>query len=330
MRLCYGAENDPLSSMLPSPATAPVALSIVSTLYHSARFLPRFVDECRAALEAAGIADYEIVFVNDGSPDDSAAWVLDARAQDPRIKLVDLSRNFGHHRAALAGLTYARGERVFLIDCDLEVSPRELPRMLALMADTRADVVYGVQEMRKGGAVERLGGSLFWRLFNRLSDTKVPENVLTERVMSRRYVDALLALGDRNIFLAGMMYWAGFSQVAMPIAKRQREGRSTYNFTRRFALLVEAVTSFSALPLRLTLGTGLVFTAVSALFAAELIVRKLLHPETVLLGFTSLMIVILAVGGVIITLMGVLGIYVSKLFVQAQGRPAFIVRDYQG
>jgi len=116
----------------------------------------------------------------------------------------------------------------------------------------------------------------------------------------------------------------------MPIAKRQREGRSTYNFSRRFGLLVEAVTSFSALPLRLTLGTGLVFTAISALFAAELIVRKLLHPDTVLLGFTSLMIVILAVGGVIITLMGVLGLYVSKLFVQAQGRPAFIVRDYQG
>lgn len=316
--------------MLPSPANAPIALSIVSTLYHSARFLPRFLAECRAALEAAGIDDWEIVFVNDGSPDDSAAHVLAERARDPRVKLVDLSRNFGHHRAALAGLTYARGERVFLIDCDLEVSPGELPRMLETMRDTHADVVYGVQESRKGGVVERFGGSLFWRLFNRLSDTKVPENVLTERLMTRRYVDALLGLGDRNIFLAGMMYWTGFTQVAVPIAKRQREGRSTYNFARRFGLLVEAVTSFSALPLRLTLGTGLVFTLLSALFAIALVVRKVLYPETVLIGFTSLMIVILAVGGVIITLMGVLGLYVSKLFVQAQGRPPFIVRDYQG
>jgi len=313
-----------------SPAPTPVALSIVSTLYHSSGFLTRFVGECRAALEAAGIDDYEIVFVNDGSPDDSAAAVLEQRARDPRIKLVDLSRNFGHHRAALAGLTYTSGERVFLIDCDLEVSPAELGRMLEVMRDTRADVVYGVQEARKGGFVERVGGSLFWRLFNRLSDTHVPENVLTERLMTRRYVNALLGLGDRNIFLAGMMYWTGFQQVAMPIAKRQREGRSTYNFGRRMALLVEAVTSFSALPLRMTLATGLVFTAGSVVFAGALLVKKLLYPETVLLGFTSLMIVIIAVGGVIITLMGVLGLYVSKLFVQAQGRPAFIVRDFKG
>lgn len=316
--------------MQPTPNSAPVALSIVSTLYRSAAFLPRFLAECRSALEAAGIADYEIVFVNDGSPDASAEWVAQERTRDPRVKLVDLSRNFGHHRAALAGLTYARGERVFLIDCDLEVSPAELQRLADVMRDTGADVVYGVQEARKGGVVERVGGAMFWRLFNRLSDTTVPDNVLTERLMTRRYVDALLSLGDRNIFLAGMMYWTGFTQVAVPIVKRQREGRSTYSFARRFSLLVEAVTSFSALPLRLTLATGLLFTAASTLFALLLLARKLIHPETVLLGFTSLMVVILAVGGVIITLMGVLGLYVSKLFVQAQGRPAFIVRDYQG
>lgn len=316
--------------MRPSPTQQFVSLSIVSTLYRSASFLPRFVAECRDTLASAGIDDYEIVFVNDGSPDDSRQRVLDERARDERIKLVDLSRNFGHHRAALAGLSYARGEHVFLIDCDLEVLPGELLRMFDVMRETGADVVYGVQENRKGGLVERVGGDLFWRLFNRLSETAVPENVLTERLMTRRYVDALLSLGDRNIFMAGMMYWTGFLQVGIPIVKTLREGRSTYTLRRRISLLVEAVTSFSTVPLKMTLGIGMGFLAVSIALAIALLLKKLVSPETVLLGFTSLMLVILAVGGIVITLMGVLGLYIAKIFIQAQGRPAFIVREYNG
>lgn len=316
--------------MRPSSDRGDVALSIVTTLYRSLDYLPRFLSECRAALSSAGIQQHEILFVNDGSPDASGAWVLDQRNDDPRIKLLDLSRNFGHHRAALAGLSYARGERTFLIDCDLEVAPGELLRMLEVMRDSGADVVYGVQEQRKGGAIERMGGSAFWRLFNSLSDTVVPENVLTERLMTRRYVDALLSLGDRNVFLAGMMYWTGFVQVGIPIAKTLREGRSTYSLRRRISLLVEAVTSFSTLPLKLTLGIGLMFMLTSVAFGFAMLLKKLLFPDTVLLGFTSLMLVILAVGGVVITLMGVLGLYVAKLFVQSQGRPTFIVREYNG
>lgn len=305
-----------------------MSLSVVTTLYRSLDYLPGFLGECRTALTDAGIEDHEVLFVNDGSPDASADWVLQQRATDPRIRLLDLSRNFGHHRAALAGLNYCRGELVFLIDCDLEVSPNELLRMLASLRQSGADVIYGVQQTRKGDLVERIGGGLFWSLFNRLSDTAVPANVLTERLMTRRYVDALISLGDRNIFLAGMMYWAGFRQVGIPVIKTARSGRSTYTLRRRISLLVEAVTSFSTLPLKMTLYTGVGFMLVSGALAAYFVARKLLFPDTVLAGFTSLMLVVLAVGGVIITLMGVLGLYVAKLFVQSQGRPTFIVRDY--
>jgi putative glycosyltransferase len=310
-------------------STAGPALSIVTTLFRSAAFLPEFIERCRSVLRDRSIEQYEIVFVDDGSPDNSREYVLQARSDDPRIKLVDLSRNFGHHRAALAGLRHARGERVFLIDCDLEVPPAILADMLDAMDDSRADVVYGYQAVRSGAGLERLGGKLFWWLYNHLSDTRIPHNVLTERLMTRRYVDALLTLGDRNIFLAGMMYWTGFEQVGIPVAKGVRHGPSTYSFRRRISLLVEAVTSFSTVPLKLTLWIGLTFLVVSFGFAGTLALRKLLYPDTLLLGYTTLLMAIVAMGGVILTLMGVLGIYLSRLFIQAQDRPLYIVRDYK-
>jgi putative glycosyltransferase len=151
-------------------ATAP-ALSIVTTVYRSERFLGTFIDEAVQAISEVGIDDYEIIFVNDGSPDNSTELLLHARNANPRIKIIDLSRNFGHHKAMLAGLSYARGDLTFIIDCDLEVRPAALRRFLDTLRATGADVVYGVQEKRKGAAVERIGGAIFWKFFNLLSDT---------------------------------------------------------------------------------------------------------------------------------------------------------------
>jgi len=299
-------------------------------VYRSAAYLPEFVESMSKALADAGVVDYELLFVNDGSPDQSLQHLLKMRERNDRIRILDLARNFGHHKAALAGMAYASGELAFVIDCDLEVSPRVFPRFLQTMRESRADVVYGVQVKRKGGWVERTGGGLFWKLFNRLSDIKVPENVLTERLMTRRYLDALLSLGDRNIFLAGMMYWTGFHQVGIPIDKRAREGASTYSIRKRASLLVEAITSFSTVPLKLVLGIGLALTACAVVFAAIILTRKLLFPSSVLAGFTTLALLILGLGGVIITLMGILGLYISRIFVQTQGRPTFIVSDFHG
>jgi putative glycosyltransferase len=314
----------------PAPPAGACRLSVVTMVYRSLPFLPEFLRQMGEAIAATGIADYEILFVNDGSPDESLAYLMEAHRADHRIRVLELSRNFGHHRAALAGLHYARGELVFVIDCDLEVAPSVLPEFLKTMRQTEADVVYGVQERRRGGWVARVGGGLFWKLFNRLSDTKVPESVTSERLMKRPYVDALLSLGDRNIFLAGMMYWTGFRQVAVKVATRSREGGSSYSLRRRVSLLIEAITSFSAVPLKLMLGFGLALTAAAVAFACFILVRKLLDPSSLLAGFTTLSLLIIGMGGVIITLMGVLGLYISRIFVQTQARPNFIVRDYFG
>jgi putative glycosyltransferase len=315
------------SAMPPSTASSP-ALSVVTTVYRSERFLTTFIAETTDAIAKSGIGDYEIIFVDDGSPDQSREKLLQARMSNPRIKVVDLSRNFGHHKAMLAGLSYTKGQLIFIIDCDLEVRPGELPRFLKAIRDTGCDVVYGMQETRKGATVERMGGAIFWKIFNRLSDTPVPENVLSERLMTRRYVDALLSLGDRNVFLGGMMYWSGFRQVGITIQKGVREGASTYSFRKRLSLLMEAVTSFSTVPLKLVLFVGLAVTLLAVLCGLILLLRKLLHPEAVLAGFTSIMLVIIGMTGIVITVLGVMGLYIARIYTQTQNRPLFIVREF--
>lgn len=302
------------------------AISIVSTMYRSRPFLETFLAECGAALAELGLADYEIVLVNDGSPDDSRDYVRGRIGELPGLVLVDLSRNFGHHAAIMAGLQAARGERVFLIDCDLEVRPGFLLPLWQKLDECGADVAYGYQEQRKGGWFEQFSGGLFWRGFNRLSETRVPENLVTERLMTRRYVQALLSLGDANVFLAGMMSWAGFDQVGVPVLKTQRSGESTYTLLKRVQLMVNAVSSFSSKPLVWLFNTGVLITAGSFAYAFYLVGRKLFFGD-VLLGFTSMTALLALSLGISTMALGLVGIYLGKVFNQVQNRPRFIVRD---
>src|SRR5262249_7421057 len=180
-------------------------LSIVTTLYRSAPFLREF--HRRACAAAAKItSDFEIVLVNDGSPDDSQAVALSLCRDDPRVKVIELSRNFGHHKAMMTGLAHARGRLVFLIDSDLEEDPELLETFHRELLASGVDVVYGVQRQRKGGWYERLSGGLFYRLFNALSSFPIPHNLTTARLMTRPYVRALRRHRDQEMFIAGL--WA--------------------------------------------------------------------------------------------------------------------------
>ena len=311
----------------PAAATAPV-LSVVTTVYRSERFLHTFINETVQVIAELGVTDYEIIFVNDGSPDHSSELLLQARQSNPRIKIIDLSRNFGHHKAMLAGLSFAQGDFTFIIDCDLEVRPSVLKRFWDTQRATGADVIYGVQEERKGNGVERIGGAFFWKLFNLLSDTAVPENVLSERLMTRRYVKALISLGDKNVFLGGMMYWAGFQQIPITLQKSLREGASTYSFRKRLSLLLDAVISFSTVPLKLVLFTGLGITFLAILSGLALLIQKIIHPDALLAGFTSIVLITIGMAGIVITVLGVIGLYIARIYTQTQGRPLFIVREY--
>ncbi len=300
--------------------------SIVSTMYRSRPYLEQFLAECLAVTRDMGCTDFEIVLVNDGSPDDSLAYARSRMAEIPQLVVVDLSRNFGHHYAMQAGLRVARGAKVFLIDCDLEVAPSVMADMSAKLDSTGADMVYGYQEARKGGWFEQLSGGVFWRGFNWLSETKVPVNLVTERVMTRRFVDALLSLGDFNLFLGGMMSWTGFVQIGMSVGKKQREGQSTYTLLKRVQLMVNAVSSFSSRPLVWLFNVGIAITALSFSYAMYLVVRKLLFGDA-LLGFTSMMALLALTLGILTTGLGIVGVYLGKVFNQVQNRPTYIIRD---
>jgi len=303
-------------------------LSIVTTLYKSERFLDVFVAQCQQALAEIKCDNYEIIFVNDGSPDHSLDKVLKLKESNDKIVAVDLSRNFGHHYAIMAGLAYTTGDYVFLIDCDLEVPPTQIPTFYSkITGEKDCDVVYGVQEKRKGSFIERTVGGLFYGFFNSLTDTRIPENLLTERIMSRRYVDELVKMGDKNIFMAGMMQWVGFKQIPITIKKGLRDGESTYTLGKRISLSMQAITSFSSYPLIMLFKFGFFISTISVITGAYFLIQKLIYPEIVLSGFTFVIVVLLFSVGIIISSLGILGIYIDKLFNQTKNRQTFIVRN---
>ena len=299
-------------------------LSIVSSLYRSAPYLREFYRRAAAAAASRGL-DYEIVLVNDGSPDESLEIALELRRDDPRLCVVDLSRNFGHHKAMMTGLAQARGRRVFLLDSDLEEEPELLPVLADAMDATGADVAYGVQESRKGGWLERWSGALFYRLINRLSALEVPPNQLCARLMSRRYVDSLLQHRDREIFLAGLWSATGYRQVAVP-ARKHHKGKTTYTLRRKVALTVNSVTSFSSRPLVLIFYAGTAILLGSLAGAALLVARRLFFGE-ILPGWASTMVAICFMGGLNLFCVGIVGIYLAKVFSETKDRPYTVVRQ---
>jgi putative glycosyltransferase len=323
------SDRSTLTTLLPAPESNSVRpeISIVTTLYKSRPYIDDYINLCQQALSEIGCTSYELVFVNDGSPDDSLEYLLSVKSRCGNVVIVDLSRNFGHHQAVHTGLSVSNGELVFLIDCDLEVSPMVLSDFYRRMKSDNCDVVYGFQVKRKGGLIERSGGALFYKIFNAVSDMPVPANQLTERLMTRRYVQGLLELGDRNLFLGGMMYWAGFKQVGLALQKKQRIGASTYSLFRRIELMVNAITSFSSQPLIWLFYFGVAITSISFLYGLFLISRKLIYQEQIVLGFTTVAGLIVLSLGIITMCLGLIGIYLAKIYNQVRGRPIAVIRN---
>jgi putative glycosyltransferase len=302
-------------------------LSVVTTLYRSERFLETFIAEMTKSIGVLNIAEYEMIFVNDGSPDNSLDFLIEKKKTFPQIIVVDLSRNFGHHYAMQAGLQLAKGELVFLIDNDLETHPNFIVECYETMeSDEKIDVVYGFQEARKGRFIENLGGRIFWWALNKFSDVKIPKDIVTERLMKRDYLDNLLSLGDANLFLGGMMYWTGYNQKGLIVKKGIRDGKSTYTTKKRMELMIQAITSFSGKPLEYLFYTGLLITFGSILGIIYILAKKVIFGDTIQLGWTSLVAINILNLGIISTFLGLIGMYLFKIFKQVQNRPNAIIR----
>lgn len=301
-------------------------LSIITTLYKSKNFIDEFLDKALLAGENSG-KKFEIIVVDDGSPDDSMKLAVERVRFDSRIQVIELSRNFGHHPAFWCGMHYAQGEYCFLIDSDLEVSPLILSEFEKIMENSKADVVYGVQEIRQGKEYARIFGGLFWRIFSLLSSVDVPSNIMTERLMNRKYLNALLSMGDHNLFLGGMFYWPGFKQIPLSVMKMSRKGGTSYSFLDRFKLLVEAVSSFSSMPLILIFWLGFGIFNMGSFYLLYLLIRKILFPWSILDGFTFLALMSLGSLSVLLMAIGIIGLYIHRIFKQVQGRPIYIVKN---
>jgi len=303
-------------------------LSIVATLYQSAPYIAEFHRRASAAASELVGDDYEIVLVNDGSPDNSLDLAIALSESDPRVVVVDLSRNFGHHKAMMTGLAHAQGQQVFLIDSDLEEEPEWLLSFARQRDAQASDVVYGVQALRKGGWFERWSGRWFYAGFRTLTGLALPEDMVTARLMSRRYVNALLEHDEREVFIAGLWHVTGFAQAAQTVSKHSTS-KTTYTFRRKMALLVNSVTSFSNAPLVGIFYFGVLVSAFSMLYIAYLALNWTFLARP-LSGWTSVMASIWLLGGLIISFIGVVGIYLSKVFSETKRRPYTIVRQIHG
>jgi polyisoprenyl-phosphate glycosyltransferase len=301
-------------------------VSVVVPCFNEEEVLAETVRRLTAACIAAVGADYEIVFVDDGSRDQTWPLLQAFAAADAHLVAVSLSRNFGHQLALSAGLQLCRGERILMIDADLQDPPELLAPMLAAM-DQGADVVYGQRTERQGETAFKTGSaSLFYRLLNRLTDVDIPENVGDFRLVTRPVLDALLALPEQHRFVRGLVAWLGFRQVAFPYARAERfAGVTKYPLRKMLRLAVDAITGFSVVPLRISMWAALLCFGIALGTMGYGLVSWLFFD--VVRGWASLMVLVALFAGVQLLCLGILGEYVGRMFMEAKRRPLYIVRE---
>lgn len=307
-----------------------VQLSVVIPCYNEEGCLIELHRRVSAAARAAVGSDYEIVLVNDGSRDKSWALMRMLAEDDPHLVAINLSRNHGHQLALTAGLDLCSGERVLIIDADLQDPPELIPGMMEEMILQGADVLYAVRRQREGEtAFKKTTASLFYRALSRITDVEIPVDAGDFRLMSRRALDALLSLPEQARFIRGMVAWVGFRQVPFPYDRARRHaGETKYPLRKMIAFALDAVTGFSTAPLRMASHIGLWLVAASVLLLVYIAFGWL--TGSAIQGWTSLMLVVVVLGAVQMFVLGMIGEYLGRLFMEAKHRPLYIVADIAG
>ncbi|HEU0045599.1 glycosyltransferase family 2 protein [Sphingomonas sp.] len=306
------------------------ALSVVIPCYNEAACLDMLHARVAAAARAAVGDDHEIVLINDGSRDDSWAVMRRLAAFDPRLVAINLSRNHGHQLALTAGLDLCAGEQILIIDADLQDPPELLVGMRRTMIEHGADVVYAVRRKRQGETLfKKATAAIFYRLLDRLTDTEIPLDTGDFRLMSRRALDAFLALPEQARFIRGMVAWVGFRQVPFTYDRAERAaGETNYPFAKMLRLAFDAVTGFSTAPLRFASHAGLALTGVSLLLFVYIGIGWL--TGSAVEGWTSLMAVTVFIGAVQMFVLGMIGEYLGRMYVEVKRRPLYLVADIAG
>ena len=323
--------DSPHPARMPAVARdfAAIQLSLVVPIHNEAAGLDEFFARTLAALERLGCS-WEIVCVNDGSTDASLERLLEIHRRIPAIKIVNLSRNFGKDIALSAGLDFARGAAVIPIDADLQDPPELIAAMVAKWREG-FDIVYAVRNRRDGDSwLKRQTARYFYRIFDRITDIPVPRDTGDFRLLDRRVVDVLIRLPERTRFMKGLFAWVGFRHAAIPYDREaRRAGATKWSYWRLWNFALDAITSFSSLPLKIWSYLGLVISLCAFLYAMFLAGLKIVRGIDVP-GYASLMVAVLFFGGVQLISLGIIGEYLARMYNEVKGRPLYLVRDAWG
>ena len=298
-------------------------LSVVAPVFNEEATIREFYGRVCSALEGL---TFELVLVDDGSRDGSAAALEEIAVADPRVRVVYLSRNFGHQTALTAGLDHASGDAIVMLDADLQ----DPPELIVTMLDhwrAGCDVVYAVRQQREGESWFKLATARwFYRVFDSLTSVKLQHNSGDYRLLDRRALDALLSMRERNRFLRGMTVWVGFTQAAVPYDRDARyAGETKFSFAKMLRFSLDAISSFSHRPLQLATLLGFVISGLAFIAIPVVVVLKILG--SYLPGFGSLELSILLLGGIQLISIGIIGEYVGRIYDEVKGRPLYLVRD---
>jgi glycosyltransferase involved in cell wall biosynthesis len=306
------------------------SLSIVVPCFDEEACLPVLHQRLTAAARGAVGEDYDIVLINDGSRDGSWPIMEQLAAADRHLVAINLSRNHGHQLALTAGLDLCCGDNVLIIDADLQDPPELLPEMIATMEREAADVVYGVRKSRAGEtAFKRATAHGFYRLLSRATEVEIPVDTGDFRLISRRALDALLAMPEQARFIRGMVAWIGFKQVPLQYDRDQRfAGETKYPLRKMIRFAFDALTSFSSAPLKLASHAGFILSAGSVLIVAYILIGWLSGRSVP--GWTSLMLVVVALGAIQMFVLALMGEYLGRLYNEAKRRPLYIIQEIAG
>ena len=322
------AESATDSSQAGGSATAAV-LSVVVPCYNEAEGLPEFNRRLSAVMQRLPeLGSWEIIYVNDGSKDRTLTVLRALQAADPRIAVLNLSRNFGKEIATTAGLDHATGRAVIVIDADLQDPPEVIPELISGWQEG-FDTVYGQRRGRPGETwLKTTSADLFYRVMARMGRVSMPPNAGDFRLMSRRVVDALALLRERHRFMKGLFAWVGFPSKAVLYDRAPRHaGGSKWNYYQLWNLALDGITSYTVAPLKMATYLGLAVATLSVIYGAQVVVKTLIFGNPVA-GYPSLMTVVLFLGGVQLVTLGVIGEYLGRVFNETKQRPLYLVEDF--
>lgn len=297
-------------------------ISVVTTTYNNSQNLEEFIKRISSTLSSLNYK-FEIIVVDDGSDYsdcDKSKRITDSKND---VRFIELTRNFGHHKALMAGMNEALGDVICLIDSDLEESPEDLEVLLKKYYNEKVDVVYGFQKNRAGNYYEKISGWLFYKLMKSM-DVPIPKNFMTMRVMSRRFTNSFLSHQEYVVNLSSLLTDTGYKQIGVPLRKIKRR-KGNYTFKRKMQIVSNSITSHSVKPLLLIFQFGLIVSAISILVSIFIVARWFITKHEVS-GWTSLIVSIWTLGGFIIFSLGLIGVYVSNIYLETKKRPRWIIK----